>query len=88
MDNFEGCLFVSSFCLVSFGKIACILFADAGADDLFTGFTKKGDVCLIGDLCIEDIIETVFASDGLLVFEYISNAILFMCGLPLSPPSN
>ena len=40
------------------------------------------------DLYTEDIIETVFASDRLLVFEYISNAILFMCGLPLSPPSN
>ena len=46
--SFEGCLFVSSFCLVSFGKIACILFADAGAEDLFTGFTEKGDACLIG----------------------------------------
>ena len=53
---------------MSFGKIACILFADAGADDMFTGFTEKGDACLIGICAFEDIIETVFPSDRLLVF--------------------
>ena len=50
---------------------------------------RKGRCMFDRDLCTEDIIETFFfACDRLLVFEYISNAILFMCNLPLSPPSN